>query len=394
MKNKIVLLLLTLALAHAAFATVHTVNISGASFSPANITIQQGDTVRWVKPAGGFHNVEESNGQPPVFRSGDPTSSAFTYNFAFAAPLVGLYNYECVVHAGSGMVGTVTVEAGGSAPGAPTNPSPGNNVTGVSPSASVGWTAADNADHYTVRFGTTNPPPVVAQNVQTLIYQPAALMTPGTVYFWQITAVNDFGSTDGPVWSFTTLALPAQVGGPFPDNNATNVPIVTTVVWEPADRAETYTLFFGTSEPLPQVQSGTNTSYDPPGDLVHSTQYHWRVDATNEAGTTTGATWSFTTEAGSAAGEVIAPREFALAQAYPNPFNNSVNITLAIPQDAITRVAVYDLLGREVAVLANGLMSVGLQQLTWNASGNAGGLYFLKCECAGISQTQKLVYMP
>ena len=43
------------------------------------------------------------------------------------------------------LVGTVTVEAGGSAPGAPTNPSPGNNVTGVSPSASVGWTAADNA---------------------------------------------------------------------------------------------------------------------------------------------------------------------------------------------------------------------------------------------------------
>jgi plastocyanin len=91
------------------FATIHVVNVSGLSFSPANITIQQGDTVRWVKTAG-VHNVAETSAVP-VFRSGDPTGSAFTYNFAFNAPLVGTYSYRCDVHFSSGMVGTVTVQA-------------------------------------------------------------------------------------------------------------------------------------------------------------------------------------------------------------------------------------------------------------------------------------------
>lgn len=91
------------------FATIHTVTISGLSFSPANISIQQGDTVRWVKTTG-LHNVAETSAIP-VFRSGDPTGSAFTYDFAFNAPLAGTYNYRCEVHFGSGMVGSVTVNA-------------------------------------------------------------------------------------------------------------------------------------------------------------------------------------------------------------------------------------------------------------------------------------------
>jgi plastocyanin len=104
-------LLCSLMLALTASATIHTVNLSGLTFSPANIVVQQGDTVRWVK-TGGFHNVRESGGTPDtVFYSGAPTSAAFTYNKSFNAPLVGTYNYQCDVHFSLGMVGTVTVEA-------------------------------------------------------------------------------------------------------------------------------------------------------------------------------------------------------------------------------------------------------------------------------------------
>jgi plastocyanin len=104
-------LLCTLLLFGSAFATIHTVNLTGLAFSPANITILQGDTVRWVKTSG-LHNVRESGGTPDtVFYSGAATSSPFTYQFVFNAPLVGTYNYRCDVHTSVGMNGTVTVEA-------------------------------------------------------------------------------------------------------------------------------------------------------------------------------------------------------------------------------------------------------------------------------------------
>ncbi|MBK6910200.1 MAG: hypothetical protein IPH10_04620 [bacterium] len=92
-------------------ATVHIVNVSGLAFSPSTLTINQGDTVRWVKTTG-LHNVRESGGTPDtVFYSGAPTNSAFTYNFAFNAPLSGVFSYRCDVHFSLGMTGTITVNA-------------------------------------------------------------------------------------------------------------------------------------------------------------------------------------------------------------------------------------------------------------------------------------------
>lgn len=105
------LLVCSLMFTFSASATIHIVTLSGLTFGPSNITIQQSDTVRWVR-ASGFHNVRESGGTPDtVFYSGAPSSGWFTYSKAFNAPLVGIYNYQCDVHSGSGMVGTVTVEA-------------------------------------------------------------------------------------------------------------------------------------------------------------------------------------------------------------------------------------------------------------------------------------------
>lgn len=101
-------ILLVLCLISSSFATIHTVTVSGLSFSPANITVFHGDTVRWNKTDADFHNVAEASGTP-VFRSGDPDSNPFVYEFVFNTPLIGVYNYHCEVHEGLGMVGTVTV---------------------------------------------------------------------------------------------------------------------------------------------------------------------------------------------------------------------------------------------------------------------------------------------
>ena len=89
----------------------HIVNAMALSFTPADITIQLGETVRWEN-TGGNHNV---NGgldvypdNPEGIFSGAPAPAPWTWDYTFTIP--GVYNYQCDLHVGAGMVGTVTVE--------------------------------------------------------------------------------------------------------------------------------------------------------------------------------------------------------------------------------------------------------------------------------------------
>lgn len=93
----------------------------GLTFSPKDIIIQVGDTVRWTWASDG-HNVGSGvHGAPtPYFLSGPPdvTGTVFTFTFdqAFlsANPEPGnLYDYHCHPHGAAGMAGSVTVSAAG-----------------------------------------------------------------------------------------------------------------------------------------------------------------------------------------------------------------------------------------------------------------------------------------
>ncbi len=90
-------------------AANHTVEIVGNSFSPAQLTIQVGDTVTWHK-TGGFHNVVADDNS---YRSGAATNAAFDFSHTFNA--AGTSGYYCDVHGsagGSGMAGRIIVEPG------------------------------------------------------------------------------------------------------------------------------------------------------------------------------------------------------------------------------------------------------------------------------------------
>jgi plastocyanin len=96
----------------AAAQTTHQVDLAGVSFTPADLTIAEGDTVLW-NWVSGVHNVSSDDG---LFRSGNPVSGPNTFSITFdaaflaSAPANGnVYNYFCEVHVGFGMVGSVTV---------------------------------------------------------------------------------------------------------------------------------------------------------------------------------------------------------------------------------------------------------------------------------------------
>lgn len=82
-----------------------------------------------------------------------------------------------------------------------------------------------------------------------------------------------------------------------------------------------------------------------------------------------------------------------LYQNYPNPFNAKtvIRFTLSAPCDG--KLAVYDLLGREVALLAAGRMSPGSHDVLFDASGLASGMYFARLFAGHLVQTRHLALM-
>ncbi len=92
-------------------------------------------------------------------------------------------------------------------------------------------------------------------------------------------------------------------------------------------------------------------------------------------------------------GEELIPEEFAIATAYPNPFNPSTTLQVSIPQNSTVSLRVFDILGREVATLAQGSYQAGMHSFQWNATSQASGVYFAVLEANGHRSMQKLVYM-
>lgn len=91
----------------------------------------------------------------------------------------------------------------------------------------------------------------------------------------------------------------------------------------------------------------------------------------------------------------VLPEQFQLTRAYPNPFNATTRFTVALPAESPLRVDVYDVLGRHVATLADGVYSAGTHPFTWDArtgdAATASGIYFLRAQSAGHSQVERLV---
>jgi hypothetical protein len=82
---------------------------------------------------------------------------------------------------------------------------------------------------------------------------------------------------------------------------------------------------------------------------------------------------------------------FELYQNYPNPFNPSTTIYYAIPSDMQVKITVYNLLGRQVAVLSDEHQSAGIHSAVFNASGLSSGEYFYRLEAGGQSMMKKLL---
>lgn len=83
--------------------------------------------------------------------------------------------------------------------------------------------------------------------------------------------------------------------------------------------------------------------------------------------------------------------EFLLEQNSPNPFNPTTVIGFKLGTSGFVSLKIYDMLGREMAILVNEYRNPGSYRVTWDASRVSSGIYFVRMEMNGRSLTQKLL---
>jgi flagellar hook assembly protein FlgD len=93
---------------------------------------------------------------------------------------------------------------------------------------------------------------------------------------------------------------------------------------------------------------------------------------------------------------VESPQVFTLSQNAPNPFNPATVISFRIASAMSSRLTVYDALGREVAVLAEGYLQAGNHEARWNGRDSRGnpvssGVYLYRLEAGGKAETRKMM---
>ncbi|MBI5404063.1 MAG: T9SS type A sorting domain-containing protein [Ignavibacteriae bacterium] len=87
------------------------------------------------------------------------------------------------------------------------------------------------------------------------------------------------------------------------------------------------------------------------------------------------------------------PDKYELFQNYPNPFNPSTSIKYQVASIKHIKLAVYDILGKEIATLVNEKQSPGTYEVNWDASSFPSGIYFYKIISGDYSETKKMIFL-
>ncbi|MCK5380975.1 MAG: T9SS type A sorting domain-containing protein, partial [Candidatus Latescibacteria bacterium] len=92
----------------------------------------------------------------------------------------------------------------------------------------------------------------------------------------------------------------------------------------------------------------------------------------------------------------VVPKEFGLSQNFPNPFNPTTEIRFALPEAGHVQLSVFNLLGQEIRVLAEGFRELGTYRVRWDGKDGHGleaatGVYLVRLEAGSFSATRRMV---
>jgi hypothetical protein len=227
-------------------------------------------------------------------------------------------------------------------------------------------------------------------------------------YYWKVQCYNQGGaSAYSAIDSFTSVIEVPQPPVPVsPKGIAVNQPRKTTFAWNPSTYALSYHLQISTSGAFSSFVVDTtiaDTTMQIADTLAPSTQFYYRISAINLGGEGAfSSRTTFMTGTGvtgvSQFGNTV-PKEFALFQNYPNPFNPTTMIRYDLPKNAFVQVIIYDVLGRQVAKLVDGMQQASQQSVVWNPGNMSSGVYFCRITARSVdgsgnfSAVKKLMFM-
>ena len=88
-----------------------------------------------------------------------------------------------------------------------------------------------------------------------------------------------------------------------------------------------------------------------------------------------------------------APLTFGLHPSYPNPFNPSTTMQYSVAATGHVLLRVFDVTGREVATLEEGIREPGRYSVVWDAADLAGGVYFYRLTAGGFTETRSVLLL-
>jgi len=279
--------------------------------------------------------------------------------------------------------------------------SPIANALNQRDTVTLKWNPAKNASYYylTLCKDSALIQPLLNKDAIADTFLVVTGMDGQQKYFWGVKSENVAGtSVLSQVNSFTTgfTVKPTLLE---PAHASTNVPTNVAFKWAKTPLAKMYRfqLAYGQTindQTIVNDTTGLTDTVITFKNLVTNKAHYWRVSALNDYGQSLwSSTFGFKTSSVSAvAGGKTVPEEFALEQNYPNPFNPGTVIQYRIPKAGHVSLKIYDILGREVAVLVNEVKNAGSYSVEFNSQ-LSSGIYYYTLNSCGFMSTKKMVVL-
>ena len=302
---------------------------------------------------------------------------------------------------------TVVIEDGEEDGEQPVEPQPPvitqpQNGSTVTIPVTVSWSQSVGATSYCLQVlqGTT----VVVDQATTMTSVQLSLLA-GTAYTVRVNASNTAGTSDWATVTFTTESNPpVTLNAPMllsPMDEEVDVPVNAQLSWGAVGGATSYYIEVATTADFEVVVYGANvtTTSAITIPLQYKSTFFWRVRATNGvilspwSSSRSFATVDWVATAVDSRDAV--PLEFRLEQNYPNPFNPTTTINYNVARQSRVKLVVYNMLGREVATLVDGVKSVGnySYSVRFDAANLGTGTYIYRMSVGDKVFTKKMILL-